>query len=218
MRAFIYAMFFLLAGAVIAFAVHYRSHIESYFIPVVARIRGQSSLVCAAPEATIIEIEKLQEENKMLKRQLGAIPDKAEFVKAEVIWDSGDSITLSGWFEGVQKGQAVISGETLLGIVSRNTQRVAEVKRPSHSSFSMNAKTQSVQGKVKGIFGEQVRFVYPTGKDVRVGDVVWAVDSQRGWQFIVGTVERVESDRRKAMQEAWVSPSTTTPHTVFIVR
>ncbi|WP_413205528.1 rod shape-determining protein MreC [Rhodospirillum sp. A1_3_36] len=75
----------------------------------------------------------LEAENEALRAQLGYVPEpKASYITARVVADTGGTfarslVVLAGTKDGVRKGQAVISGEGLVGTVAEAGRRASRV-------------------------------------------------------------------------------------------
>ncbi len=183
-----------------------------------------SSNVCLVNRAQQEELHMLREENTELRSELGTIPDKADLLPARVIWVAGSQYTIS--YTETQKnhlikqGTPVIYGDILLGNVIRNSSTMAVVRSVHDSGYKSEARTQrGVQGSLVGGFGQELMFQFPVSSPVRLGDRVYAVYPQQGWQFLVGTILAVSPDRSKPIREARVesvAPAAAGQKTVFL--
>ncbi|MCR4326468.1 MAG: hypothetical protein NUV52_02330 [Candidatus Roizmanbacteria bacterium] len=155
-------------------------------------------------------IRQLEEDNKQLRRELGTIPEKSDMLPAHVIWIQGSHYTLA--FEEteksslIKKGTPVIIGSVLMGTVLRHSSTMVIMQSVHDSNYKGHAKTEAgVQGELIGDFGQELTFRFPIGAKVVTDQRVYAVFPERGWQFLVGTINVVSNDRSKPFQDAQVA-------------
>lgn len=162
-------------------------------------------------------IAQLEEDNIQLRRELGTIPEKSDMLPARVIWVQGSNYTLA--FEKteksslIKKGTPVVIGSVLLGTVVRNSSTLVVMQSVHDSNYRGKAKTEAgVQGELIGDFGQELTFRFPIGSKVVKDQRVYAVFPDRGWQFLVGTINVVSKDRSKPFQDAQVATVSYNPH------
>jgi len=167
------------------------------------------SSTCTRCDAMKERIRQLEEDNKQLRRELGTIPEKSDMLPAWVIWIQGSHYTLA--FERteksslIKKGTPVIIGSVLLGTVLRSSPTMVIMQSVHDSHYRSEAKTEAgVQGELIGDFGQELTFRFPIGSKVVTNQRVYAVFPERGWQFLVGTIQEVSNDRSKPFQDAQV--------------
>ena len=182
-------------------------------------LKPESSLKVLSLEE---QIKQLKAENKLMREQLGAIPERANLLPAKVIWQSDSEFMLAYQPSGKidLMGSPVVLGELFLGIVTRQSPSFLMVKMPISSSFVSEAITgQNTQGKIKGQFNNQVLFETESKQALLKNNRVYYLDKQKGYRLYLGKISQVNQDKRLAIQQALVDfeAAQTQLQTVFIV-
>lgn len=168
------------------------------------------------------EIKQLKNENRIMKKQLGAIPEKATLWPATVIWQ-GDSEFIVH-FENRKNqdliGCPVIFGYVYLGKVVKQSPRMLAVRMPTNSSFIENGISETnIEGKIKGKFNTQVIFEFDNKSGLQKGTRIYYLNKTFGWRFLLGSVSGVDQNKRLSTQQAAIDylPSQTQLTTVFLI-
>jgi hypothetical protein len=199
--------------------------------------RGQLESVIVLPlfsrtiteSAKSVKLQSLQEkiarlslENRRLREQLGAIPERANLVPATVVSETPNSYFLTYPYsaKSVSVGQPVVLGEVYLGRVERSGGRMVAVEKPVSSGFEAQGRSQKgTEGRILGKFNEQVFFETGVNNRLAKGEAVYYIEPQQGWRFLLGTVAEISRDKRLPIKQALIEylPQQATLTTVFIV-
>lgn len=168
------------------------------------------------------EIRKLKSENKTLRRQLGAIPERSNLLPAHIIWEESNQYTLELPYPVNKdlKGHPVVWGDIYLGRIARLGENIVLVTKPTSSGFSAVGETQTrVKGILKGEFNEQIIFEASVNSSLSVNDTVYLLDKEHAWRFVVGRVTSVSRDKRLPVKQAVIDylPQKSKLSTVFVV-
>ncbi len=151
------------------------------------------------------QIAQLQKENASLREQLGAIPEKSTLYPVQVIWETDTELFVSLPYKPKHSlvGQPVVYGEVLVGMVIRQGESVAVIRKPIFSGFKANAVTdRQTKGIIQGQFNERLVFATELSASVASSDSVYYVDPVNGWNFLVGKVKKIERNERLPTKSA----------------
>ena len=168
------------------------------------------------------EIGQLEKENRVLREQLGTIPEKASLMPSQVIWQGENQMVLSFNYQQNQSliGQPVIWGEIYLGKVSRVGSRLLTVDKPVSSGFAAQAATDTgVEGRIKGQFNQRVVFETAINNPLSSGDRIYYLEPEKGWRFLLGTVSEISRNKRLPTKQGVINylPAKSQLSTVFVV-
>lgn len=168
------------------------------------------------------EISSLKQENQALRRQLGAIPERANLLSATVVWQSSNQYVLEFPYRRDREliGHPVVWGEIYLGKVKRVGERLLVVQKPTSSSFVAQAENQNrTAGQILGQYNEQVVFETSVENQIAKGDRIYLLEPEHSWRFLVGTVTSISRNKRLPVKQAMIDylPSQTSLTTVFVV-
>lgn len=165
-----------------------------------------------ALKSQVVELTQLEEENKLLREQLGvgSSQNDRKLVMADALGNINDKTDTSlvlnkGSSHGISEDDIVIKGNYLLGIVKEVNQFRSKVELVTSPSLliSVTDLQTGVEGIVKGQFGTSlvVNRVLPED-EVNVGDIF--VTSGRDGivppGYIVGEVSKVSEDSAEVLQ------------------
>ncbi len=167
------------------------------------------------------KVRRLTEENRILRDQLGAIPEKSRLYPLEVIWSSPAELIVSFPYDknGPLSDSPIVWGELYVGRVEREGRHMLYVKKPTAANFKAPGKTdREVRGNLRGEYGEQIIFETDIREVLKTGDSVFVIDEKGGWTFLLGKVASIKKDERLPVQRAVVSYAgeKDLPATVFI--
>jgi len=165
---------------------------------------------------------ELEEENQVLRKQLGAIPEKAKLLPAQVIWQSEAEFIVEFNYANNQDlvGQPVVLGDVYLGRVLRVGKRLLVVESPVSSKFVAKGITASGQeGRLIGQFNSDVVFEVAANYSIAKNKLVYYLEPEKGWRFLLGKVSKVNQNKRLPVKQAIIDylPSKTKLKTVFVV-
>jgi hypothetical protein len=145
------------------------------------------------------KIRVLSAENKTLRTQLGAIPERHSLYPTRIIWYSEANFELSFPYQ-IKKnltGKAVVWEEMFVGFVKRHNGNMLYIEQPLSSNFtSLALSDRKTKGTVKGNFNQEVYFETEQKESLAVGDRVYVIDKEDGLQYFLGLVKNVENDKR----------------------
>ena len=197
--------------------------VEEYFSTLtnIAQFRdeyNQMKIEIAQYEVDIANYQNLKNENKELLSQLKLQNKEDEYVQSKVLdrIDSDFLIINTGQTDGVQKGNVVLLGNTLIGIVIEVNQYTSKVRLPiSKSSFfetyiisSEDTSTRNIlsravsNGSADGIKIENIGM----NSGVKNGDIVIVNDSKVGEPLILGNIVGLSEDPATTTRSGYVSP------------
>lgn len=197
--------------------------VEEYFSTLtnIAQFRdeyNQMKIEIAQYEVDIANYQNLKNENKELLSQLKLQNKEDEYVQSKVLdrIDSDFLIINTGQTDGVQKGNVVLLGNTLIGIVIEVNQYTSKVRLPiSKSSFfetyiissddisQRNILSRAVSnGSADGIKIENIGM----NSGVKNGDIVIVNDSKIGEPLILGNIVGLSEDPATTTRSGYVSP------------
>lgn len=153
----------------------------------------------------------LLEENKILRRQLGApLPPSWQFLPAQTLGKT-DFLTLDkGEKDGVKVGQMVVLENILVGRVARILPRQSQVELPTAPSAKIPVVAQETRarGILQGQFGQSfVLERVPQGETLKENDLlVTTGEGDYLTGLLVGKIAQIERIETEVFQKAQVIP------------
>lgn len=162
-----------------------------------------------------LQLVDLEEDNESLRRQLGApLPPSYKFIPADVIAVSRYMEINAGEAQGVRTGMVVVEGLTLIGRVSKVTERRSQVQLVSDSDFEILAiSNRGSRGKVNGAMGKFLLFNSVLQKDPLFLDDTLFTTGENNYppNLLIGTVAHIENDDvavyKKAQVKSFAQPA-----------
>ncbi len=154
------------------------------------------------------EVNKLKEENELLRSQLGSIPSKSHLYPVRIIWQTNTEYYLAFNYPNIKKlnNNPLVYKNIFLGTVSKAQGNTVVVKKPNHSLFTAIAKTESeVVGKLKGQFNEQIIYETDVKNELTKNSSIYYIDPDNGWIFLVGKVKNLVENKRLPVKTAVVT-------------
>ncbi len=181
-------------------------------------IRSQNALL--SEENALLKAEnerfsKLEEENKTLRRQLGAVPSKKQnLIIAKTIGFSPLAsrrllLIDKGEIDGVGKGMVVVVKNILIGQVHEVAPRSSSVQLVADPDTKIPAITnKKVRGVVEGQFGAEINLTNVVqGDTLNVGDLVLTTgEGNFPAALVIGEIKEVKKVEKELFQKAIVSP------------
>ncbi|OGY26187.1 MAG: hypothetical protein A2Z11_01235 [Candidatus Woykebacteria bacterium RBG_16_43_9] len=178
-------------------------------------------------EAENASLKKLEEENKVLRAQLGAPKINPKLIVAQVI--GGDPLLSSskllvdkGKRASVRKGDLVILKDILIGEVISVGDSTSTIRLLNDSETKIPAETEKgVGGILRGEFGNRIILEKVVqGKKIKKGEIVFSsgeADMPKG--LVLGKISKIEAQPASIFQKAVVVPliSYESLETVFII-
>jgi len=200
-----------------------RSYLEKTLILPFFRISQEGRAVNLVEVQSLREkVRKLNQENQILRRQLGAIPERSNLIPAEIIRETPSNYFLRYSYlkKSVFKGQPVVLGEVYLGRVERVGGRLLVIEKPISSGFRAEGRSEKgTEGMILGKFNEQIIFETGVNNKLEKGEAVYLIDSEHAWRFLLGTVSEISRDKRMPVKQAVINylPAQAILTTVFVV-
>lgn len=168
------------------------------------------------------KVKELEKENKILRRQLGSIPEKANLYPADVVWQTSSELMLYFPYETDVNlvGRPVVLENIFLGKVIRHGKKLLVVAKPTSSDFNSFGESENgVSGRIRGEFNERVFFEAPTETKLYKGETIYYLDRENGWKFLLGNIENIEDNERLPTRRASIrySPGKSVLDVVFVV-
>jgi len=169
------------------------------------------------------KIRTLSNENEQLKAQLGFIPEKADLIPVRVLWSNGTHyiLTLQQHAKSSYNvvGSPVVYKDILVGTIVRASNTIAVLQQVSDAAFEQKGITErGVKGTIRGGFGQEVLFDTLVDESVKKGDRVFAVDEEKGWRFLVGTIQTVDAEKNLPTQTARILYfASVVPHSLLFI-
>jgi rod shape-determining protein MreC len=170
------------------------------------------------------KVRELKAENEAMRGLLGApLPKNWKFAPGAVI-GRGDNVALGvGFNSGVEKGDAVVWEDILIGTVESVSFRQSKLFLLSHpnSKISVYIPSTKAEGLLVGRFGSQIVITQVLQEEeINVEDVVvtnGAIGAPKG--LIIGKVSEIISTQTDVFKEALVEPLVEVQdlHTAFVV-
>jgi rod shape-determining protein MreC len=207
------------SGIQLAFYAAGRNFADSFqTVTQIGSLRGINASL--EEEVAILEAEngtlkKLEEENKLLRDQLGVEGQKPGEVKAASVL--GYSLATSRGFinidkgnsDGIQTGDLVVLKDIVLGKVETTSERTSTVKLLTDPESKVLCETSSqIKGVLVGDFGSQMRLTKVLLDDtLREGDLLFT-SGEEGMPkgMVVGRISKVKRLEAELFQEAEVEP------------
>jgi len=167
--------------------------------------------------------KKLTQQNQVLRKQLGAIPEKANLLPLAVVWQSDSALMVSFNYQPKNEnwqGRPVILNDVFIGKVGRIGEAILIVNSPVSSGFRAQAVSdRGAEGQVKGQFDNQVVFQTSNQNSLQKGDSIYYLEPSKGWRFLLGKVSEVDKDKRQPLKQAIIDylPAKAKLKTVFLV-
>lgn len=169
------------------------------------------------------ELTTLKEENKILRRQLGAIPEKQDLYPAYVVLNRTKEYFLNFPYEIEEKliGKTVIFENYFIGRVIRQSSRMLVVEKPFSAGFNGEGISAGrTLGKIKGEYNENLIFEIPFQDKVTVGEDVYLLEKDNGARYLLGKIIKVTSLERQSIKKAEIDylPKKINLKIVFLVK
>ena len=188
----------------------------------VSEFRGEYNemkLEIARYELENLEYQLLQDENEDLRTQLNLINREYSYIKGDVLdhIESDYIIINVGIKDGIGKGDVVVLGKTLIGIIIDVGRYTSKVRLPISKSnflesYIINSDSQKdqkilsravVSGSSEGIVIENIGM----NSGVNNGDIVVVNDDKVGENLVLGTVVGLSEDPASTTRSGYVSPA-----------
>ena len=157
-----------------------------------------------------IKVRQLESENQKMRLLLGApFPASYKFLPASVITVGRFMEIAQGENQGVRKGQIVIDGQTLIGIVETVSPERTQVKLLTDPEFQIPAVTsRDTHGLVVGQGEQNVSLTRVLQKDplFQNDQVVTAGAEFTPANLLIGKVTHITSDETAAYKQAKIVP------------
>lgn len=168
------------------------------------------------------KVKTLTKENLQMREQLGAIPEKSNLQPSTVVYQSDNQYILEFGYKTDFNliNHPVILNELYLGKVIRKGANMLVVSKPVSSGFKAKAISgANTEGWLKGEFNTEVIFETATTNPLSIGEVIYILDIEHGWRFLVGKIEKIREDKRLPLKQGVIKyiPSQLKPETVFVV-
>lgn len=168
-------------------------------------------------EARVVELNKVKEENDLLREQIKLLPrTKYNLLMSDVIGHTTDSvgevlIINRGSNDGIKEGMPVIMNEgVVVGKISNVEKYSSQVMLITDTSFRLAASVQGsgAQGLVKGEKGIDVSLEeVPRNQEIKIGNKVatTGVDGLFPSGLFVGTIRSVNAPGNEIFQSAKIT-------------
>jgi len=185
-----------------------RLFLERFFV-----LPFRKNIACApcAREMKLVnaeaKIKNLEEQNKVLKKQLGFIPEKKDLLLLEIIWSTEREYYLSFPYTAKQDlvGKDVIYENQYLGKIIRQGASVLVAEKPVVSEFVERAKTdEGVVGFVKGQYNDALYFEVPLDSKIQQNDLVYLISSKNSFLYLLGKINRIEKKVQQSLQRGYI--------------